>query len=463
MKKSLVIGIVLVTLLLFTLLVSADELNDEIIIEVEASGDMELRDACEQIGLRRDGEYCSDAGVYVEQKTGGQYCDNHFECESNVCISDECVKEGLIKKIMNFFKRLFRISTKELTSEEAQAIELADESAFGKFSGWYGDVLERGNNCDFDMFVSISEKTGMVMDEEEKDSLKPYFDSVKQCLPSLEKKAEKIEGDKYQIIYSFESTSSCKKLVEELIMSSQLKSIHNQAVVVDLKTKEVEMPDAPAVINSWENAYELLETQMKQIEAIYKEDIEAIIDCSMVGSFAMFQYMKLLTPEETSSAEEAISVPEVPTTEEAIPVPETPTKTADECEEITRNDQRGICYFDVAIETNDDSLCEEITDNIYKHVCSAITTDDSSLCEELTDSSDKDKCYSRVAIRIYDVNLCEKITDTSTADSCYFIVAYRTNESNLCEKITKISGISSRDTCYNIIAQKTKDSSPCEK
>ncbi len=69
--------------------------------------DAELKDACEQIGLRRNGEYCFDTGVYVEQKTEGQYCDNNFECKSNVCMGDECIGLNLIQKIINFFKKLF--------------------------------------------------------------------------------------------------------------------------------------------------------------------------------------------------------------------------------------------------------------------------------------------------------------------------------------------------------------------
>ena len=69
--------------------------------------DVELRDMCEEIGLRKEKKYCSDTGVYLDQKTGEEYCDNHFECKSNVCVSGECISESLIKKILNWFKRLF--------------------------------------------------------------------------------------------------------------------------------------------------------------------------------------------------------------------------------------------------------------------------------------------------------------------------------------------------------------------
>ena len=34
-------------------------------------------------------------------------CDNNFECESNVCVSGECVSNTLIRKIINWFKRVF--------------------------------------------------------------------------------------------------------------------------------------------------------------------------------------------------------------------------------------------------------------------------------------------------------------------------------------------------------------------
>ncbi len=36
-------------------------------------------------------------------------CDNNFECKSNVCISDECVEEDLLRKILNWFKKLFNM------------------------------------------------------------------------------------------------------------------------------------------------------------------------------------------------------------------------------------------------------------------------------------------------------------------------------------------------------------------
>ena len=61
---------------------------------------------CYPIGYRKEGRYCTDNNEFVSQMNEGG-CDNSFECKSNVCVSGECVSEGLIRKILNWFKRLF--------------------------------------------------------------------------------------------------------------------------------------------------------------------------------------------------------------------------------------------------------------------------------------------------------------------------------------------------------------------
>ena len=64
-------------------------------------------EGCENVGLRNDGKYCSFDKVLLEQKASEEQCDNNFECYSNVCVSGTCVSEGLLQKILNWFKRLF--------------------------------------------------------------------------------------------------------------------------------------------------------------------------------------------------------------------------------------------------------------------------------------------------------------------------------------------------------------------
>ncbi len=67
----------------------------------------QLGDKCFPFGYRKDGNFCSEDEKFVSQQESGNTCENNFECESNVCVSSQCVSEGLLQKILNWFKRLF--------------------------------------------------------------------------------------------------------------------------------------------------------------------------------------------------------------------------------------------------------------------------------------------------------------------------------------------------------------------
>ncbi len=62
---------------------------------------------CLPIGVRVKGLYCGIDGTLTNQLKGDETCDNNFECSSNVCVSGNCIDEGLIQKILGWFKRLF--------------------------------------------------------------------------------------------------------------------------------------------------------------------------------------------------------------------------------------------------------------------------------------------------------------------------------------------------------------------
>jgi hypothetical protein len=62
---------------------------------------------CFPFGYRKSGKFCSDIGSFVEQLEADKVCENNFECSSNVCVSGTCVSEGLLKKVLNWFKNLF--------------------------------------------------------------------------------------------------------------------------------------------------------------------------------------------------------------------------------------------------------------------------------------------------------------------------------------------------------------------
>lgn len=55
-----------------------------------------------------DKNYCSDNNnLFVSQNKPETACENSFECDSNLCIDNECVSSGFWQKIMNWFKNLF--------------------------------------------------------------------------------------------------------------------------------------------------------------------------------------------------------------------------------------------------------------------------------------------------------------------------------------------------------------------
>ena len=62
---------------------------------------------CYPFGYRKSGEYCTDKGSFENQLKSDNKCENNFECSSNVCVSGNCISEGFLNKIMNWFKKMF--------------------------------------------------------------------------------------------------------------------------------------------------------------------------------------------------------------------------------------------------------------------------------------------------------------------------------------------------------------------
>jgi hypothetical protein len=65
------------------------------------------KDKCYPIGFREEGKYCSSNEEFNDYLPAGAACDNSFECKSNVCVSGECISGSFLRKIMNWFKRIF--------------------------------------------------------------------------------------------------------------------------------------------------------------------------------------------------------------------------------------------------------------------------------------------------------------------------------------------------------------------
>ena len=67
----------------------------------------EFQGKCYPVGYREGKQYCDiNSNGFIDQSRTGT-CDNSFECKSNVCVNSECASEGLMKKIANWFKKVF--------------------------------------------------------------------------------------------------------------------------------------------------------------------------------------------------------------------------------------------------------------------------------------------------------------------------------------------------------------------
>lgn len=62
---------------------------------------------CSYMGYIEDEQYCDITGKFQNQKDKGESCENNFECKTNSCIDNECVKLGFFKSIIEWFKNLF--------------------------------------------------------------------------------------------------------------------------------------------------------------------------------------------------------------------------------------------------------------------------------------------------------------------------------------------------------------------
>ncbi len=63
---------------------------------------------CYPYGYRLDNKFCSAENLrFTTQYGANNFCENNFECGSNVCVSGNCIEPGLIQKILDYFRKLF--------------------------------------------------------------------------------------------------------------------------------------------------------------------------------------------------------------------------------------------------------------------------------------------------------------------------------------------------------------------
>lgn len=119
----------------------------------------------------------------------------------------------------------------------------------------------------------------------------------------------------------------------------------------------------------------------------------------------------------------------------------------EECPQITDSYDRDSCYFNfLAKKEQVSSLeqCDKITVNTaWKTTCYnkfAKISGDKTICADIEPDLIQDKCYFDVACEIGDISICEmfeedKGTTYSSTVLCYKCVAIKNNDESICEKI----------------------------
>jgi len=113
------------------------------------------------MGYRKEGRYCSENYEFVSQID--DQCDNNFECKSNVCISGECIGEGLIKRILKWFKKLFGGDENE--GEEEPGLKMCSKLLIEKNIGdyeYFTSEYGKREEHQIGLFSEDGEQTGIV-------------------------------------------------------------------------------------------------------------------------------------------------------------------------------------------------------------------------------------------------------------------------------------------------------------
>ncbi len=64
--------------------------------------------SCYPLGYIKDGKYCFDENkTFIEQKKPESFCENNFECDSNLCINNQCVSGSLWAKFIRWLSSIF--------------------------------------------------------------------------------------------------------------------------------------------------------------------------------------------------------------------------------------------------------------------------------------------------------------------------------------------------------------------
>ena len=115
------------------------------------------------------------------------------------------------------------------------------------------------------------------------------------------------------------------------------------------------------------------------------------------------------------------------------------------------------CYFDKAIELDDEFYCSNIKNPAIRKSCVseiAISRQDLMLCKSINSST----CFLTIAKINLDSEVCKEIEDVYWHDTCLKNLAVNTSNSNLCKDVLSDDN---RDECYMDLAKQLNQTNLC--
>jgi hypothetical protein len=130
------------------------------------------------------------------------------------------------------------------------------------------------------------------------------------------------------------------------------------------------------------------------------------------------------------------------------------------CDKIENNNFHDNCLENIAVNTNDISLCDKvfgIKDFCISNVARKLNKP--VFCEDIVDDNRKDNCFRGVAVDYRDAYLCSRIASQKTRDGCFKEIGVATSDATMCESVEEDAD--ARDNCFYSVAVYTKEPIHC--
>ena len=74
---------------------------------IECNGCLDENNNCIPVTVRISNKFCVINKELKQQLSGESPCNNNYECDSNVCVSNKCISTTFLEKIIGWFKKIF--------------------------------------------------------------------------------------------------------------------------------------------------------------------------------------------------------------------------------------------------------------------------------------------------------------------------------------------------------------------